>query len=412
MEAATPFWADRMSRDRKARGWSQRQAVTQLAALASFATPDLDSLLRNWKRWESGATRPAPEYQVLIARLFSSVPDAYFPDPARTQQFIHPDLSDDETVELVQQLRSSSLDDSALDRLKITVDRLCTEYSTANTDVLRAEARVWLADVDQALGGRPSYSQHGELLRQAGWLTLLISCLDWDSNDGAAARAARHSAVLLGRDIDDPQILGWAAEIQAWMALTEGDLPGAVHAATAGLDVTRAHSVSVQLLAQQAKAWSRMGNREEAEQALRDGRDLLTRLPYPGNPRNHFTVDPTKYDFYAMDVYRQLHMDDLAMAAAETVRRLSVAPGGRQTAPMRVAEAELTEATILARLGDINGATTTGAHALEADRRSLPSLLNVSGELVDELRKTDPTQRRSSDFIDRLHDLKGQTEES
>ncbi len=63
------------------------------------------------------------------------------------------------------------------------------------------------------------------------------------------------------------------------------------------------HGVTVQLAAQEAKAWARIGDRRQTEVALDRGRRLLDSMPYPENLDNHFVVDPTKFDFYAMDCY-------------------------------------------------------------------------------------------------------------
>lgn len=49
-----PPWALRIRAEREARGWSQRAAVKALRAHSSKCLPDEATLLRNWKRWESG----------------------------------------------------------------------------------------------------------------------------------------------------------------------------------------------------------------------------------------------------------------------------------------------------------------------------------------------------------------------
>jgi hypothetical protein len=180
------------------------------------------------------------------------------------------------------------------------------------------------------------------VLDLAGWLTLLESCLHHDAGRHRAAERVRQGALLLGREVGDSEIIAWGAEIKAWTALTRGDLPAVLAAADEGLAATTRHSVAVQLHAQQTKAYARLGRRADAEAALARGRDLLGALTYPSNPRNHFTVDPAKYDFYAMDCYRALGQDDLAWTSAETVLRAGVAPDGRALSPMRMAEAELT----------------------------------------------------------------------
>jgi len=96
------------------------------------------------------------------------------------------------------------------------------------------------------------------------------------------------------------------------MNLTSGDYHGVIAAAQAGTDAAAHHGVAVQLAAQEAKAWSRIGDRRMTEVALDRGRRLLDAMPYPENIGHHFVVDPTKFDFYAMDCYRQLAEDKMA----------------------------------------------------------------------------------------------------
>ena len=43
-------------------------------------------------------------------------------------------------------------------------------------------------------------------------------------------------------------------------------------------------------------------------------------MPYPANLDHHFVVDPTKFDFYAMDCYRHLAEDRLAENLASEIR--------------------------------------------------------------------------------------------
>ena len=164
--------------------------------------------------------------------------------------------------------------------------------------------------------------------------------------------------------------------------------------------------MAVQLHAQSAKAWARLGNRSRVEVALDQGRELLESLPYPDNPRNHFQVDPAKFDFYAMDCYRSVGEDSLALAAAETVRRSSTTPSGLVIAPMRLAEAELTQATVYARAGEVDQAMAKAEDAFARARRSLPSILLVGQEVAGVLQRTRPDSSATADFAAHLRALK------
>ncbi|MEV8099731.1 hypothetical protein [Kitasatospora sp. NPDC085879] len=63
-------------------------------------------------------------------------------------------------------------------------------------------------------------SQHRELLVQAGMLTLLVGCVEYDSGDRHTAEATRRAALSIGEEAGHAAIAGWAHEIRAWMCLS------------------------------------------------------------------------------------------------------------------------------------------------------------------------------------------------
>lgn len=126
------------------------------------------------------------------------------------------------------------------------------------------------------------------------------------------AEGTRKAALTLGDEAGNAAISGWAYEMRAWYALTQGDYRGVIAAAEAGEAVAAHDGAAVQLAAQRAKAWARLGDRRQVETALDKGRSLLESLPYPEDTDHHFVVDPAKFDFYAMDCYRIAGEDRLA----------------------------------------------------------------------------------------------------
>jgi hypothetical protein len=68
----------------------------------------------------------------------------------------------------------------------------------------------------------------------------------------------------------------------------------------------------------------------------------LEALPYPENLDHHFVVDPTKFDFYAMDCYRTLADNKMAENLADEVIQASTDFDGHERAPMCLAEARIT----------------------------------------------------------------------
>jgi hypothetical protein len=393
-----------MANERQARNWSQADAVRVMRMhSADQQLPDDASLVRSWKRWETGTVTPSEFYQPLIAATFGTVRHAMFPVPPRRDT--DADLlamSGMDTLELVGRLQRSDLDNATLDGLRIMADRLCSEYPYMPSDQLLTEGRAWLRRVAQMQGMRLGLKQHRELLVQAGWITLLLGCVEHDTGDRQAAETTRQAALSLGTEADHGDIQAWAHEIHAWIALTAGDYHGVVAAARAGTDIAPHSSVAVQLAAQEAKAWARIGDRRQTEVALDRGRRLLDSMPYPENLDHHFVVDPTKFDFYAMDCYRMLADDKVAENLASEVIRSGTDFDGTERAPMRLAEAKITLGVVAARQGDLEQAFHYGELAFAAERKSLPSLAMVSRDLTRVLRDRYPDEPSTKDYLEKV----------
>jgi hypothetical protein len=161
----------------------------------------------------------------------------------------------------------------------------------------------------------------------------------------------------------------------------------------------------VQLAAQEAKAWARLGDRRQTEVALDRGRKLLEGMAHPENLDHHFVVDPAKFDFYAMDCYRMLGEDKFAQTLAEEVIRASTDFDGTERSPMRIAEARITLGVTAAHQGDLDSAVHYGEWALNGERKSLPSLLMVSRELAAIVSKKYTDEPSGIAYLDHLTSL-------
>jgi hypothetical protein len=402
-----------MTNERMARGWSQPDAVRAMQAHATKEEklPDFANLLRSWKRWEAGEVEPDRGksqlfYKPIIARTFGTVTHAMFPvEPQRDAEADVLALAGMDTLELVSRLQRSDLDPATLDGLRIMADRLCSEYPFMPADQLLTEGRAWLRRMTAMQGQRVTLKQHRDILVLAGWVALLVGCVEYDTGNRQAAETTRQAALSLGVEADHGDIMGWAHEIRAWINLTSGDYHGVVAAARAGTEITPQSGVAVQLAAQEAKAWSRIGDRRQTEVALDRGRRLLDSMPYPENLDHHFVVDPTKFDFYAMDCYRMLADDKMAENLANEVIQASTDFDGQERAPMRLAEARITLGVIAARQGDLDEAVSRGGQALHGQRKSLPSLLMASRDLTRVLNERFPTATGTRQYLDQLHAL-------
>jgi hypothetical protein len=175
--------------------------------------------------------------------------------------------------------------------------------------------------------------------------------------------------------------------------------------AESALDNCRGMGVGVQLAAQQAKAWARIGDREAMERALERGRNILRQLDNPANLDNHFVVDAQKFDFYAMDCCRVAGDNRPAEAYARQVIRSATGLDGSVRQPMRVSEAQLTLAVVAVRDRDLELAVDEAMRAFEGKRRSLPSLLWIAGEAAREMIERYPSDPRTRTYLEQLRVL-------
>jgi hypothetical protein len=404
-----PAWAERLHQERLAREWSQAETVRALRAHAPTDLPGEASLLRSWIRWETGVDTPDPFYRALLAKTFGTVTAALFAvsRPLVTEPPAA-EATGSSTLEVLSQLRSPRIDHPTLTALAVKVEDLCSRYARAPSGPLLAESRKWLDRLTQLLDRRLSLDQHREVLRQAGYLALLVGCLEYDQGLTTRAEASRTMALSLGSESGSTDVVGWAFELQAWQALTQGDFRTVITAGEAGRSIAPAQGASVQLAAQTAKAWARIGQRREVEVALDQARRLLESLPVPENLDHHFVVDPARFDLWAMDCYRLLGEDRLAAGYAREVLRNGTDPDGRERSPMRSAEAHVTLGVVAARRGDAETAVHEGKLALGGERRSLPALLVTSRELAYVLDRDFPGLAQAEAYADELRQLEHQ----
>jgi len=403
-----PDWARRMVEERAARDWSQADAVKALMVrLPEDQVVSEQDLLRQWKRWEAGDAQPL-KYRSAIASTFGTTTGAFFPERSRRDgraEILQ--VSGMDTVDIISRLRASDLDAATLDALRITADRLCCEYAYMPADQLLLEGKAWLARVVGLQHQRVSLAQHRDIIALAGKLSLLVGCVEYDSGKPRDAEATRQAALMLGQESGELGVQGWAHEMRAWFSLTRGDYRGVIAAAEAGIAVAPNEGVAVQLYAQQAKAWARLGDRTQTEVALDKGRLLLERLPYPENIDDHFVVDPAKYDFYRMDALRRVGENRQAEQLAAEVIRAGTDFDGTERSPMRIAEARVTLGVVAAREGDLDTALAFGEQALSATRRSLPSLAMVAADLGQVLNSRFSHASDAQEFVAHLRELRG-----
>lgn len=128
-------------------------------------------------------------------------------------------------------------------------------------------------------------------------------------------------------------------------------------------------------------------------------------MPYPDNVENHFVVDPTKYDFYAMDCYRHIGENKRARELSDEVIRTSRGFGNQDRWPMRLAEARVTLGVVAAREGDLDEAAAHRRRAITGERQSLPSIALVSQDLGEVLSQHFAGEPAADAYLEHLRNL-------
>lgn len=224
-----------------------------------------------------------------------------------------------ELMELARQAGASSIGAGTLEGLDRAVDRLCRAYPSSSPNVLAPSVQQRLRYAKRLLDGRLTLAQHRQLLVAGGWLAALLACLQFDIGDREAAEASRDMAFQLGSEAGHQEVVAWSFELLAWFALVDHRFQNTVEFARTGLHWAPNTSAGVQLTVQEAKAWSRLGNRREAEDAMRRGATILAKLPVPAHPEHHFVFDASKLSFYAATCYTWLSEADRAEEHARQV---------------------------------------------------------------------------------------------
>jgi Helix-turn-helix domain len=311
-----------------------------------------------------------------------------------------------EAADVVRGLNASDLGPREIDSLHEIVFELCCQYPYRPAGELRADAVEVMRHVGRLRERRLRLAEHRELLVTAGWLALLVSCLEYDLGARVPAEATRAAAISLGREAGHTEIEAWGYEIAAWMAVTQGRYEHEIAQAQAGLAIESRASVAVQLATHEAKGRARLGDAQSVRAILEASRLRVEGLDAPQRPDHHFVIDPVRWMLHAMDSLRQIGDDDQAAEyAAELIRR-HTALDGTVRAPMPVAEAHATLGIIAVRNGDLDGASQQADLTLTGERRSLPSLLLAADELAAEMRRRYPAAPQVVSLDERLATLR------
>jgi transcriptional regulator with XRE-family HTH domain len=259
--------------------------------------------------------------------------------------------ADDEQIawELARRAGASEVGDETLAHLEIAVDDFATQYAVTPPGELVERVRHHLVYVSQLLDARKNLDQHRRLLTVGAWLSLLAATMHIDLGQRAAAMAELRTASSLASHAGHREIRAWCLETEAWQALTDGEFrrtlmlsQGARRLAPAG------SSVAIQAVAQEARAWARLGDRTAATRAITVVERLVAPRPRPERPEHHYVYDPDKFTAYAATTLAWAGDPAAEIFAREIIAKLRrVETGGRRPRRMASAKLDLAKALIL-----------------------------------------------------------------
>jgi tetratricopeptide (TPR) repeat protein len=376
-------------------------ALTTLGRLAEIYECDLAHLVADlYRHQHRDSATHSPAAVPVASRLRAPIPAERESDHlSREAELLDP-------LDLAGMATASDIGSGMIDVVHESADRLCRAYAAQDAIELRDRSRTRLAWINKLLSKRVSLGEHTELLVAAGWMAALLGCVHYDLGEREQAEAARQAAARFADSAGHGELAGWAHEMAAWFALTEGRWEDLIAAAQAGQQVAGASNAGVQLVLQEAKGHARLRDTRAAREALDRGAVLLDRLPNPNHAEHHFVFDRTKWSFYAATIYAGVGDTDAAEEHARVVLAQHLRPDGTSNAPMRIADTRIDLATVYAHRGDLDAAVSEGLLAFSYGRKSLPSLLRRSRDLDQLLASRYPNDPRATEFSERLHDAR------
>jgi DNA-binding XRE family transcriptional regulator/tetratricopeptide (TPR) repeat protein len=305
-------------------------------------------------RWEAGSNDPLPYQHPRLAKLLCITPDALqellYPATAADVrgpviQPWHVPVSDGDdelaALELMRRINASDVGPETLTRLELVVDELAMAYPTTPPAVLLGRVRQHLSYVARLLDAHKTLAEHQRLLVIGGWLSLLGATVHIDLKQATAAQARLKTAVSLAKHAGHDEIQAWCYETEAWRLLTDGDYASALELSEAAVALAPAgSSIAIQAMAQQGRAYARLGQRTETYAAISEVQRLVSPLPRPTQPEHHYRYDPDKSVAYTATTLAWVGDPAAEDYAREIIARL--APSNDvSTWPRRVASANI-----------------------------------------------------------------------
>ena len=267
-EAWNRLWPDRPKTDKDIGLWELRRpgfaTLDRLAQLYECSVADLIADVGDYRHLDqaSGPRLPVRIRDVdadpgqltpipvpPFPRSVGAGPPDRSPDtiPPSTAQHPSPDRAGNwlggaadpdglEAIELLRRVEATDTGPATLAAIGNGVERLSRRYTHIAPATLLASLRAFQGYLSRLLDGRATLTHRKELLRYAGWVSLLTATADIDLGYDRAAAANFHLTHKLATETGDRSLAAWTFETQAWQALSGGNPLRAAELCRAGLD--------------------------------------------------------------------------------------------------------------------------------------------------------------------------------
>ncbi len=401
-----PVWAQRIRAERDARGWSQRDAVRLLQKHAGKLLPEEEHLLRRWKSWEAGDNEPSEFYKALIAAVFETDTDVFFPKPGTGGVLFAGGVpagelltvtSDGRTlalpggpyqvvasagdvmlvaidrrklmevagllpVTISEQTRHDLLGSIVADRAAADVDEwreILQEYglrfrSTPPAELLTG-LEVDLAALGDALRHQRADPARRELQRVSALLAAIAAHTVANFGDLRLARRWWRTAKQAADESGHVETRLWVRGREIVGALSER-LPTPVildlvaHAEAISASAETPPTALPQMLGGKTQALALAGQAAPAEAALGEFRDNFDRLPAHIIRDTDSLFGFSEHDVRFTESYVYSHLGDFARAEQAQTAALALSPTTGQRRPAMI---KLQQALCLVRTGDV-----------------------------------------------------------
>ncbi|MGQ0779194.1 MAG: helix-turn-helix domain-containing protein [Pseudonocardiales bacterium] len=273
-----------------------------------------------------------------------------------------------EAMEFTRQTGISAVGRGTLEHLDLVLTDLNRSYCHEPPAELFVVAWTYRSRVDELIRGRHTLTELRELYVYAGCLSELLARLANDLGHPHTAQSYALDSYTHAGQAGHGELQGYAADAMTTIANYAGRPDQSAQAAMQGIaHVPLDHPLGIQLRVKAARAYARLGNRENFETLFTEARRLHDRMPTQAPIR--FGLDTGAMADYAIAAYpAQAYrwLDDFPTAKAHSEAALaaheSAPPGG--SSPGKEAMARLVLAIALTHLGTPDEAVALGNAAL------------------------------------------------